>query len=115
MTNSCALRADPKNQGVVHGVGHPNSGTSNYVLRLESDAIDFDVNSLTHVREILVVDLSLRKREIMVQCTVPCTVVLKSQGVTHCVIHPSFDRAVKRFIHAYRMSVSAASQSDMFA
>lgn len=77
-------------------------GTPNYTLRLskgiqarlESDATDLGVSSAAYVRAILVAHLSLPKRE--------------NQGAMHGAMHPSFDRAVKRFILAYHTGVFAA-------
>jgi hypothetical protein len=65
-----------------------------YPFALERRAIRAYVAFSGHVRAISVAHLSLLGRE--------------NQGVTH----PSFDRAAKRFILAYRMPVWVAGMSD---
>ena len=72
-----------------------------YPLALERRAIRAYVALSGHVRAVSVAHLSLLGRE--------------DQGVPHIergVPHPSFDRASKRFILAYRMPVWVAGMSD---
>lgn len=72
-----------------------------YQSALEGRAIQAKVMVSGYVRAGLVAHLSLQKRE--------------DQSALHSALHPSFDRAAKRFILAYRMPVRVAGLPDEYS